>query len=257
VPNTRVGRTSAPGRIEVQGSSQTAEVDDFGIEIPVPQDDIDNAPKGVDVRGQATERATNIVLLDREQRVASLVFAAASYPSTNKLTLSGTSQWSDYVNSDPLAAMMAGLDACLVRPNVFCFGQEVWTKLSMHPKIVKASNANAGDAGRATRQRMAELLEVQEVLVGPAFINTVKPGLAATFARVWGKHAVGFYRDRTVTTQGGVTFGLTAQYGTRIAGSKPDDKIGLRGGQAVRAGESVKELILAPQASYFWENAIA
>ena len=56
---------------------------------------------------------------------------------------------------------------------------------------------------------------------------------------------------------GGITFGFTAQWGTRIAGAVPDNRIGLRGGQRVRVGESVKELIIAPDLGYFIQNAVA
>ncbi len=57
-------------------------------------------------------------------------------------------------------------------------------------------------------------------------------------------------------TRGGVTFGFTAEWGGRIAGQWEDKNIGLRGGQRVRVGESVKELIIASQAGYFIEDAV-
>ena len=56
---------------------------------------------------------------------------------------------------------------------------------------------------------------------------------------------------------GRITFGLTAQWMTRIAGSTPDPKIGLLGGQRVRVGEFVKELVVANDVGYFIEDAVA
>ena len=75
--------------------------------------------------------------------------------------------------------------------------------------------------------------------------------------RAWGPHAAFIYRDRLADTQNGTTFGFTAQWGGRISGSQFDGDIGLRGGQRVRVGESVKELITAPDLGYFFENAVA
>lgn len=47
-----------------------------------------------------------------------------------------------------------------------------------------------------------------------------------------------------------VTFGFTAEYGTRIAGAEYDSRIGLRGGRRVRVGESVKEIVCAPELGF-------
>lgn len=258
IPSTLVGEHSSVPRSEFTGTQQESRCLDYGHEVVLTRDDIDNAPKNVDPREKATERATNIVVCDRERRVAELCFNAAKYPSSNKVDVSGTAAdlWSDYTQSNPLPYIIEKLDSCLVRPNVMVFGQATWNKLSMHPKIVKAANGNDGGEGRATRQRLAELLEVSEILVGAAFINTVKQGKTPVLTRMWGKHALAFYRDRTAGATGGMTFGFTAQYGERIAGAKEAD-IGLRGGVAVRSGESVRELIVAPHAAFFFQNAIA
>jgi hypothetical protein len=56
---------------------------------------------------------------------------------------------------------------------------------------------------------------------------------------------------------GGVTFGLTAEYGSRLAGRIEDPDIGLNGGFRIRTGERVKELIIAKAAGYFIQNAVA
>jgi len=74
---------------------------------------------------------------------------------------------------------------------------------------------------------------------------------------VWGNHASFIYRDQLADANSGTTFGFTAEFGGRIATSSFDKNIGLRGGQMVRVGESVKELITAPDLGYFFENAIS
>lgn len=253
VPNTRVGRFSRINRVEIQGEERASACEDYGIEVPLSNDDIENAAKGVDPRDRAVSRATDIILLDREVRASQLVFDADFYPTSNKDTLSGTSKFS-HADSKPLKAMHDYLDSCIVRPNVVLFGQAAWSAFSMHPTVVKAAHANSGDSGRASRERVAELLEVGEVIVGRSHLNISKPGLNPVFERVWGPHILAFYRDRTADTSGGLTFGVTAQFGSRVAGSKEVD-MGLDGGIAVRSGERVKELVLAPHAAFFVENA--
>jgi hypothetical protein len=255
IPDTRVGEYSKVQTSKMQGTRTTSECEDYGHGIPLSADDISEAPQGVDPRERATERATNIVLLDREKRCADLIFNAASYPASNKTTLAGATQLNT-TTVNPIAVLRTGLGLALIRPNVVAMGQEVWDVLSVHPNVVSACIGNSGQYGVATKERVAELLEISELLVGASLANSVKPGKTPVLTRLWGKHILGFYRDRTVDTSGGVTFGITAQFGQRIAGSQNID-IGLRGGVEVRAGETVKELIVAPRACYFWENAVA
>ena len=112
-------------------------------------------------------------------------------------------------------------------------------------------------AGMVSRQEFAEFFELQEVLVGAGFVNQAKKGQAASMARVWGKHAAFLYRDRAAGPQAGVTYGFTAAWGNKIAGSIDEPKIGLTGSQRVRSGERVKEVICARDLGYFFQNAVA
>jgi hypothetical protein len=257
LPDTDVGRKSQPNEIEFPATEVEASVRDYGLDDPVPQDDIDSAPPGHDPLGVAVEGVMDLTLLGREKRVADLVFDDTQYAAANKVTLSGTSQWSDFTNSNPISDILTGLDASVIRPNVMVIGRAAWTKLIQHPKIVKATYGDATDAGVARRRDVAELFELEEILVGQAWVNTAKKGQAATIARVWGKHATLFYRNKTAGARRGTTFGFTARFGSRLAGSMPDSKIGLKGGQRVRAGESVKEVITANDLGYHIKNAVA
>ncbi len=255
--DVKVGRKSQPNRIDFSAAQVSDATEDFALDDAVPQADIDNAPPNYDPLGRAVEGITDLVILAREQRTANLVFTLANYPAANRVTLSGTGQWSDFTNSNPIADIMTGLDTVVKRPNVLVLGRATFSKLVQHPRIVKAVLGNAGDSGIARRQDLADLFELDDVLVGEGWVNTAKKGQAASLARVWGKHALLFNRDNNADTQRGVTFGYTAQFGTRVAGSQVDPNVGMRGGVVVRAGESVKELIAANDLAYFIQNAVA
>lgn len=255
-PDVKVGRKSQPNRIDFSAAQVSDQTEDFALDDAVPQVDIDNAPPNYDPLGRAVEGITELVALAREVRTSNLTFTLANYPAANRITLAGVTQWSD-VTSDPIGAILLGLDTVVKRPNVMVMGRAVFSKLAQHPKIVKAVLGNAGDSGIARRSDIADLFELDEVLVGEGWLNTAKKGQAASLARVWGKHALLFNRDNLADTQRGVTFGYTAQFGTRIAGSQVDPNVGMRGGVVVRAGESVKELIAANDLAYFIQNAVA
>lgn len=257
IPDSKVGRKSRPNTVDFTASEVSSAAEDFALDDPVPQEDIDNAPENYDPLGRATEGVTDLIFLGREKRVSDLVFALATYPAANRVTLAGVDQWSDFVNSNPIDDVLVGLDTVIVRPNIMVIGRAAFTQLIQHPKIVKAILGNAGDSGVARREQIAELFELDEVLVGEGWVNTAKKGQAAALVRVWGKHCALLNRNNLSDTQRGVTFGYTAQFGSRVAGSIPDPHIGMNGGQIVRAGESVKELIAASDLGYFIQNAVA
>jgi hypothetical protein len=257
LPDTKVGRKGQPNEVEFTGTEASGSCVAFGLDDPVPQDDIDNAPPGYDPEAKAVERVTDLILLDREVRAAGQVFNTANFATGFKATLSGTGQWSDYTNSDPASAILTALDSCIIRPNRAVIGQAVYTKLRMHPKIVQAFYGNSATAGVVPKSFLEELLELDEILVGKGWVNSAKKGQTASLVRVWGKHAVFFYQNANADSQGGTTFGYTAQWGQRLAGSERDSKIGLRGGQRVRVGEYVKEVIAADNLGYMFENAVA
>ncbi|MEQ6331521.1 phage capsid protein [Pseudomonas chengduensis] len=256
VPSTLVGRKSAPNRVEFSATEATSSTEDHALDAPVPQADIDNAPSNFDPLGNAVEYTTNLILLDREARTSSAVFNNASYAAGNRTTLSGTSQWSD-PDSNPIPVITDALDSVVMRPNIGVLGRRTSTWLRRHPKVVKAFNGTLGDEGMVPMQYLADLLELEAIYVGEARLNIARPGQAANLVRAWGPHASFIYRDRLANAQNGTTFGFTAQWGDRISGSQFDGDIGMRGGQRVRVGESVKELVTAPDLGYFFENAVA
>jgi len=256
VPDTKVGRKSVPNLVEFNADSVPGSAFDYGLDDIVPNDDINNAPKNYNPLGHAVESITRLIFLDREVRVANTVFNAANYSTSNKQTLSGTSQFSDYTNSDPISVISSAMDAMVIRPNVMVIGRPAFSVLSKHPKILKAVYRNLGDSGIARKQDIADLFELEQVLVGESQLNTAKKGETANIQRVWGKHISLIYQEKAPSVDC-LTYGVTAQYQDRIAGSLPEPKNGLRGSVRVRVGESVSELIMAPDAGYFLQNVAA
>ncbi|MFN4017100.1 MAG: capsid protein [Reyranella sp.] len=259
VPDTRVGRKSMPNQVDFAATDQTSRVEDHGLDDWVPNRDIEVAQaqgEGIDPEGMATEYLTNLVQLARETRVAGLVFNTDSYPGAQVSTLSGTSQWS-HADSDPVVAIGDALDVPVMRPNIAVIGQQAWTKLRRNVKLVQAIKGTSQGAGMVSRQDFVDFFELQGLYVGAGFANTAKRGQAVSLSRVWGKHMSLIYRDRAAGPQAGVTFGFTAQFGDKIAGSLADERVGLTGSTLVRAGERVKEIVCAPDVGFYFQNCVA
>lgn len=261
VPNTLVGRKGATPRAEWNATRAQSETVDFGLEDALPVMDIEQGRRqNMDVRGRTTSFLTNLLMLDREIRVAATVFNTSNFVAGNQATLSGTSQWSDYTNSNPLSAIMSALDVPLMRPNLAVFGQDTWRVLRQHPRIVEAvrgTGAGVNAQGTITQQQLAELLEIEAVYVGQGFLNTARKGQTASYSRVWGKHAAFLYRDSLASADQGTTYGFSAQFGDRLAMSYFDPNAGMRGSEVLRVGESVIETVSAPALGYYFQNAVA
>ena len=257
VPDTKVGRKSVPNEVEFTGAEVSDSVDDHGLDDIVPNADINDDNQGVDPLGKATMYTTSLVQLSREVRVAAKVFATGSYVAGNQQTLAGVSQWSDFANSNPVDAILAALDVPVMRPNIGTFGQQTWTKLRQHPKVVQAIKGTDQGAGAVTRREFADFFELQEIYIGAGFINTAKKGQAVALSRCWGKHAAFTYRDRTAGPQNGMTYGFTAQAAPLQTALIDAPSVGVEGAKRVRVYERVKEIVCAPELGYFFQNAIA
>lgn len=256
LPDTRVGRRSAPNQVEIEGTEKDGSTEEYGIDVPLDNKTITEANKnGWNPEKRATERATDIVLLDREVRTAGLIKDPNNYHSDHVEALSGSDLFSDPA-SDPTSIIEDLMATCWQRPNQITFSFGAWMAYRKHPKVVKAVHGNSGDQGRATRQQVADLLEVKRILVGESRVNINRPGESPVLARVWDNIVSGQFINKTADTSGGMTFGYTAQNGGKVAGTLAAN-MGLRGGKLVRSGEDLRELIVARRAGFLIQNAVA
>lgn len=254
VPDTMVGRMGQVSEIQYGADEKTASTKDYGLSAPIPISDIDNA-KGTnyDPMAHHTEMLSEVIMLDREKRVADAVANTANY--ANAEALSGTDLFTDTA-SDPLSTLLDALETPLMRPNQITTNQKVLRAIRQHPSIIKAYNGTLGDKGLVPLEFLRDLLEVDQILVGESFINTANRGQTAQYDQIWGNVIAMHYINPNARPDGDATWGLTAEFGDRIAYSKFDDSIGLRGGNRVKVGESVNEVVIAKDAGFLISNAI-
>jgi hypothetical protein len=265
VPNTHVGRKSEPTQVDFNGVPVNDEVEDWGLDDVVPNDEIEaweamtKPERGgpINPLHATTMFLEGLVQLDRELRVANKVFNLATYNTGYKQTLSGSSQWSDFANSNPLDTILTALDVPVFRPNIGVLGQQTATKLRQHPAIVQAVKGSAQTRGVVDLQELANVLGLKRIIVGASFVNNARRGQPAAMGRAWGKGAAFLYVDEMAAQTGQPTFGWTAQFGSKVTGDMPEPKLGLRGSTRVRNGESVKEVISAQDLGYYFANAVA
>jgi len=269
LPNTAVGRKGQVPQMEFNGTEKADSVADYGMDAPIPNSDVQAAAAAraegrstLDPEKLATEQLTGLIELDREVRVATVVQDTNNYAADKKVTLAGTAQLSDFVNSDPVGVISTGFESTLIyRPNTVVMGRAVWNVIRRHKKLINAVKGGLTEEGLITKQQFADLFEIdmERLLIGEGYVNTANKGQAVNLSRVWGKHIELLYIDpsKGSAQDPKITYGFTAVLEGRVAGSIDDPDIGLQGGRRTRVGERVKELVCAKDVGYQIRNAVA
>lgn len=180
-------------------STSTYIANEYANGILVPDIVVENS----DLPLQPYTNATDICVLDMKmfmEKIWSDEFLVTG-AWTSELTLSGTTQWNDYANSDPIA----NIDTACRTVNGFtgiptymlsiAMGALVYDKLIRHPDVIALFGGGNPAFKVASPQDLAKVLKVKEVLVGEAVVNLNNEGNSTqTLSRIVGKNALVFYR---------------------------------------------------------------
>ena len=206
----------APGqstrRVQFGYAGASFALEDFSLEGQVPietQQEAETVP-GIDMGSRTVNGVQDIIANRLEIAQAALALNASNYAASNKVTLSGTSQWSDLANSDPVANVETAKEAIRAltgkRPNVCVMGAAVFAKVKQTAAVKDRIKYTGRDI--ATPDLLASLFGVQQVLIG----DSVYANDDGTFVDTWGKFVVLAYTpNASVAAQGLPSYGYTYQ----------------------------------------------
>ena len=259
IPDTKVGRKSAPNMVSFSGTLVTDSTDGHALMDFIPVDDIKNAQslKNYDPIGISVEGLMALIQLDREKRTANLLFDTNQYAASNKTTLAANDKFSAASTSDPIKTILTGMNALPMRANGACMSYGVFQALSTHPKIVSAIFKNSGISGIIPAQAIADLFGLKELFVGDAYYQSAKKGQTESYSQVWGKSMLLYYKDRLANMKNGTSFGFCAEFEKPQVETWEDKKPGVGGGLMIKVGENVKEVLAAPDLAYLIDAAVA
>lgn len=213
----------APGeatrRVQFGYSGSSFALVDYSLEGALPIENLQEGLAGangwtVDGAALAIRKTMNIMGLRLEYAQATLARTLANYGAGNKVTLSGTGQWSDYTGtSNPVTNVETAKEAIRAatgkRPNVGVMGAAVLAKLRAHPVIVDRVKYTGRDV--ATPELLAQLFGLDQVLVGDAIYSN---DAGSAFTDVWGKDMVLAYSETApLADLGTPTYGYTYNLG--------------------------------------------
>ena len=180
-------------RVESQArSSTTFLVQGHGLSGMVTKEDYANVEQPFDAERDEVIGLTTMLFLEKEKLLADTLTSTSIL--TQNTTLSGTTQFSDYNNSDPLAkfstARVAINDGCGVQPNLAIVPWKVWDKVRYHPQLLDALGFKYDRPGGLKEAELASIMGVEKVLIPNAYYESAKEGQTSSLASVWGKHIV-------------------------------------------------------------------
>lgn len=193
IENTVIGGSGKYPRISTQVRSNTSySIEGHGLEGLVTEDDYSNVEKPYDAEADETLGITTTLMVGKEKGLADVLSDTAVL--TQNTTLSGTSQWNDYANSDPvddfLTARQAVKDGCGFPPDLAIMSWDVAERLRYHPGVLDALGFKDNRPGGLNDKELASVLQVQRVLIGVASYESAKKGQSSSLASIWGKHLI-------------------------------------------------------------------
>ena len=255
-----------PNQRKFSKTSTEVEVEPYGLFDRIPITDLSGSNDGADLEMDTVEDLTDDLMLNREKRVADLLMNAASYAASNKVTL--TVQWTDKINSTPIETIQTGQRACALRPNVMILDRVSWDALRIHPEILDRLGGPTRDMGMATRAQVAEMFELEEVLVGEVRYNSANPGATEVYDYIWPQGQVLLARQpqtprrkelmlaRTYrlnqTDQGGADAEGRGGY---LVHQEVEGKRGTAGTLFIKVAHEEKHVLVAADAGYHISNA--
>lgn len=223
-----LGTESAGGDYDID-NTPTYFCKKYAFHKDVFEEDRANADMPLTPDEDATEYVVSKLLLNKENNWAKAYFQKGIWAQDKEGGTKGTSGkitfWDDYANSDPIkdindaATEMAEITGA--RPNTLTLGRRVYDALRQHPDIL--DRIKYTQKGVITLDLIAELFDVERILICNATQNIAAKGQTAQMQFIMGDHALLTHSTRTPKLKkatAGYTFTWSGLMGANALGGR-------------------------------------
>ena len=229
---------------------------EYALKELVPDEHMEQADAPINPKIDATENVTDRLWVIKETALADAISATATM--TNNTTLSGTDQWSDYTNSDPIGDIRTGKEAVRTatgkKPNTLIIAHNAYIQLLDHPDIVdRIKYTNLADKD-AVKRALARIFDLEQVMVGDAQYNNSAEGGTAALAEIWDKVAIVAYIEKRPTLKSR-SLGFTYQMKSprMVDGWRDED----RRGDYIRVMDKFDQQLIDVNCGYLIKSCVA
>lgn len=178
-------------------SSKSYFCKNYALGTDIALEDAANADEGVNLAQNAIEGIVDGLWRDWENRVATFMTNTANVGSSTTIS----TQWTDQTASDPIGDIFTGINAVFsttgFEPNRMVIGRKAFQDLQRHPQILAKLFPHGSGAEFANADQIAQLFDLEKILVGKAIKNTADENITGSFSQIWGNHVILYYSPPT------------------------------------------------------------
>lgn len=207
----RTGLSKAKSVAMSRSYKDAAPLQELALSGFVTRDDYEMSDEPFEPESDTTEFVMEQMALSMEKALADKLTNVSVV--TNNRTLSGTSQWSDYENSDPIGDIKKAVTSkAFIKFNTIAMSRETYLTLISHPQILDRLKWTKG--GAVSMEQLLQLFGpfgIKNIFIGQAQANLNPEGTAEDIQNIWGRDVlVGYVTDKPArkTINGGYTFVL-------------------------------------------------
>jgi hypothetical protein len=182
---TRYGPNGTANELDLKATKVLGNTESRALKAYIDEKE-ERQAGGLSIESLKTEAIVEALKLDLEIEIATQLRSTSVL--TQNATLSGTSQWSDFTNSDPKNEVLTRKQSLILDANVMIVGKQVHDKLVIHPKVTDAVKYTQGAID--TSEILARYFGVKKYLVGEAFQDSAAEGQAEALGFIWGKDVI-------------------------------------------------------------------
>jgi hypothetical protein len=171
-------------------------------------------------------------------------------------TLSGTDQLSDKESSSAVELLLDSIASMPIDPTHAVVNTAVAIALQTHPDFLASYNPSGTSRGIVPLEYIAQVLGLKGIVVGKARINSAKKGQTPQIVNAWGNNIALVHINPLAKPKYGLTFGFTAEKGSREVTEYLAPGAGTKGIKIIKASEELIELITCKSAGYLIKNAV-
>lgn len=226
-----------------------------------------NADAAADPERAAAEYVLNKMMLTRETAWVAKNFTTGIWTDSDVVP---TNLW-DTASSTPIEDVEAGITQIMqntgYKPNKLTISRPVYAALRNNPGIVdriKFSGAvGPNNAAIVNLQTMAQVFDVEEVLVANAVVNTAAEGAAPVNSFIAGNNALLSYAPSSpslLTPSAGYTFAWSNVFGAQNEMGIAVMNYRLTQGEhadAIEGHLAVDQKVVAPECGYFFSGVVS
>jgi len=197
VPESKRADGAESNKVNFKVTNETYQAEEYALNADVTDRQRDNADSILKLRASKMKMTKDLLMLDREKRVATLLTTTGNYDSAVRVTLSGTNQW----NNDSFAGSVekdidTGKEAVRAlighEPNVIIIPAAV-AKVMKRDDEIRELIKYTQNSLLVNGDLPPTLWNMKVLIPGAINITSIEGHATTTTADVWGKHIVMTY----------------------------------------------------------------